>query len=200
MSVDVTADGILLKRIAENDEDAFCMIFERYKHRFYGAALKMTRSPELAEEIVQEVFLTLWLHRASLAAVKNPESYLFTIVYNAISQQFRKIAREKTARQKASAEWTVSECSTEQIMVEKEHRHLLQNIIRELPTQQQLIYKLSKQEGLNREQIATQLRISPNTVKNHLLKAMKYIRANLPKEAFVLFCWLFIWERLRHFL
>jgi RNA polymerase sigma-70 factor (ECF subfamily) len=191
MSVDVLPEDILLKRIAQDDEEAFRIIFDRYKHRFYGAALKMTRSPDLAEETVQEVFLTLWLRRSSLANVKNPASYLLTMAYNNIANQFKKIAREKRIKESMIERTAVSECPTEAILEEKENRQLLHNIICQLPSQQQLIYRLSKQDSLNRHEIAEQLQISPNTVKNHLLKAMKYIKAHF-KEALLLLGWFFI--------
>lgn len=188
MSVDVLPEDILLKRIAQDDEKAFRIIFDRYKHRFYGAALKMTRSPNIAEEIVQEVFLTLWLRRSSLAEVNNPDSYLLTIAYNCISTQFKKIARERAVKERMSKRMAVSECATETIIEEKENRQILQNIICQLPSQQQLIYRLSKQDSLNRNEIAEQLQISPHTVKNHLLKAMKYIRAHFKEALLVIAC------------
>lgn len=191
MRVDVLPEDILLKRIAQDDEKAFRVIFDRYKHRFYGAALKMTRSPDLAEEIVQEVFLTLWLRRTALTEVKNPAAYLLAIAYNSISTQFKKIAREKRVKERVSERMAVSECSTETIIEEKESRQLLQHIIGQLPSQQQLIYRLSKQDSLNRNEIAEQLQISPNTVKNHLLKAMKYIKAHF-KEALLVVGWFFL--------
>lgn len=191
MTLDVLPEDILLKRIAQDDEKAFRIIFDRYKKRFYGAALKMSRSPDIAEEIVQEVFLTLWLRRSTLAEVENPASYLLTIAYNSISHQFRKMAREKRVKERLIERMSMSECSTEKIIEEKENRQLLQNIICQLPTQQQLIYRLSKQDSLNRNEIAEQLHISPNTVKNHLLKAMKYIKTHF-KGALLVIGWFFI--------
>jgi len=191
MTLDVLPEDILLKRIAQDDEKAFRIIFDRYKKRFYGAALKMSRSPDIAEEIVQEVFLTLWLRRSTLAEVENPASYLLTIAYNSISHQFRKMAREKRVKERLIERMSMSECSTEKIIEEKENRQLLQNIICQLPTQQQLIYRLSKQDSLNRNEIAEQLHISPNTVKNHLLKAMKYIKTHF-KGALLVIGWFLI--------
>lgn len=171
----------LLQLISEGDEAAFIEIFDRYKDRFYAVALKMTRSPDSSEEIVQEVFVTLWIRRLSLSRVEHPVSYLFTIAYNTISTHFKKIALEKRAQERFSEKIPQSECQTEKMLEEKENRELLQNIIRQLPDQQQQIYRMSKQEELSREEIARQLNISPNTVKNHLLKAVKYIREHWNK-------------------
>lgn len=188
MSLDLP-DKVLLQRIAlKSDQAAFRAIFDRYKDRFYAAALKMTHSPDTAEDIVQEVFVHLWLHRSALADIQNPVSYLFTTVYNTISQYFKKLAAEKNMKISFGEKTISSENTTEQNMAVKESRQWLQNIVNHLPSQQQLIYKLSKQDGLSRNEIAEQLNISPNTVKNHLLKAMKFIREHWG-EAFLIVIW-----------
>lgn len=178
MDVDLLSDIDLLQRIAENDNKAFRMLFLRYKDRFYAAALKMTHSTHQAEEIVQQVFVLLWQRRTHLQEVEKPESYLFTIVYNTISRQFKKIAAEKAMKAKIRGKTTPSENTTEQFLFEKESRQWLQKIANQLPSQQRLIYHLSKEKGMSRKEIAEQLGISPNTVKNHLLKAMKFIRGH----------------------
>lgn len=173
----VLPDKTLLKRIARDDERAFRIIFDRYKERFYAAAWKMTRSSDMSEEIVQEVFLSLWLHRSVLSDVENPASYLFQVVYNTIAAHFKRLAVQKALKAKAYGKWPDSGNYTEEKVLEKESYQILHQIIRQLPLQQQLIYKLSKQDGLSRNEIAERLHISPNTVKNHLLKAMKFIKA-----------------------
>ncbi len=190
MSVDVP-DKLLLQRIAQkDDQSAFRIIFDRYKDRVYAAALKMTRSRDTAEEIVQEVFVSLWLHRSSLGEIQKPVSYLFTTVYNTISRHFKKLAAEKNMKAQILEKSKKGERSTEQTIFEQETRQWLQNIINQLPTQQKLIYKLSKEDGLSRNEIAERLDISPNTVKNHLLKAMQFIKGHWGKVIMIIGWWL----------
>jgi len=191
MSDHIFQEKELLQRIAQGDEKAFRTIFDQYKDQFYAAALKMTRSTDVAEEIVQEVFVALWMQRSALAVVEYPSSYLFTIVYNNINKHFKKLALEKRIRQSVSERAPDSECITENELIEKENRQLLTHIIQQLPPQQQLVYELSKQEGLSRDEIADRLHISPNTVKNHLLKALKYIRLHFTEALFLLLYFLF---------
>lgn len=181
LSEKFTREKKLLQRISEGDEIAFREIYDLYKERFYAAGLKMTRSQDIAEEIVQEVFVSLWMRRSVLLNIENPDSYLFAIVYNSISAHFKKLALEKTMKQRVSERMPEGECLTEDKLIEKENTRLLQHIIDGLPPQQQLIYHLSREEGLSREEIASRLQISPNTVKNHLLKACKYIRIHFSK-------------------
>jgi len=169
----------LFKQIAEGDEAAFKFIFEIYKARFYFAAQKLTRSTYLTEEIVQEVFITLWLKRNLVAAAGKPENYLFSILYNCIYQHFKKIAVYKNLMRSLEENGIkFQEPALEDTMQEKQRRGILNNLIRQLPPQQQLVYKLSQQDGLSRLEIADILCIAPNSVKNHLLSAVKTIRVH----------------------
>ncbi len=187
MVTDALYEKELLQRIAQGDEAAFRIIFDHYKERFYAAAIKMTRSADTAEEIVQEVFITLWLRRGVLASVETPASYLFAIVYNNIYAHFKKLAVEKKMKQGVCLRISDTECPTEDRLIDKENQQLLQSLIQQLPPQQQSVYKLSKLEGLSRGEIAERLHISPNTVKNHLQEAVKFIRVHFSKTISLLF-------------
>ncbi|MEO6961314.1 MAG: sigma-70 family RNA polymerase sigma factor [Puia sp.] len=171
----------LLKRIAKGNEPAFKLIFELYYKKFFGAAFKMTRCAHTAEEIAQEIFVTLWVKRNCLASAENPSSYLFTIANNCIFAHFKKIAKEKTARQYAARAGSDTPSLSDQLLEKKESREFLESIIRTLPNRQQTIFRLSKQEELSRDEIATRLRISPHTVKNHLQEAVKFIRMKVTR-------------------
>jgi len=173
---------ILLKQLAEGDENVFRLIFDHYKVPFHEAAFKMTRSAYIAEEITQEVFVTLWIKRELVAAAKRPDSYLFTILHNCIYSHFRKLAHERQLKFKLEQEIENNENPIEALFDEKENETILNNIIKQLPPQQSLIYKLAKQEGMSRNEIAKQLNISPNTVKNHLSVAVKFLQSSLKKD------------------
>lgn len=186
----------LFKQVSEGDESAFRLVFDRYKAPFYSAAFKMTRSAELAEDIVQEVFITLWKKREMVGLADNPEAYLFKILHNAIYTQFRKLALERQLKQTLADGNKEPEGSpVEALLLEKENRAILETAIGQLPAQQQMVYRLAKQEGLSREEIAERLNISPNTVRNHLAAAVEYIRSYFNKEASAL-VWIAIWNSL----
>lgn len=172
-------DKSLFLHIAAGDENAFRELFDRYKIRFYAAALKMTRSEILAEEIVQEIFITLWLKRALLPTIEKPDTYLFTMVYNSVYRQFRKIALEKRTQLRAGIRSNEKVPETEEWLDARESQQMIHEAINKLPAQQQLVYKLSREGGLSREEIAHKLDISPNTVRNHLREALKNIRSYL---------------------
>ena len=168
----------LLAKIATGDERAFRKLFDLYKERFYAVALKMTRSDEVAGDIVQDVFMNIWSKRESLADVVNPSSYFFTAVYRRVYHHYRKTALEKKLLQ-AVPVVKESVNTTDEMVLAHESNELISQAISKLPPQQQLVFKLTKQEGLSREDIAQQLKISPNTVRNHLADALKFIRTFL---------------------
>ena len=168
----------LLLKVAEGDERAFRKLFDLYKERFYAVALKMTRSDEAAQDIVQDVFLAIWSKRETLADVVNPSSYFFTAVYRRVYHHYRKVALEKKLLE-AVPPVKESVNTTDEMVLAHESNELISQAISKLPPQQQLVFKLVKQEGLSREDIAHQLKISPNTVKNHLADALKFIRTFL---------------------
>ncbi|HZE85897.1 MAG TPA: sigma-70 family RNA polymerase sigma factor [Puia sp.] len=181
-------DKALFLLIAQGDITAFKLVFDLYKARFYSAAYKMTRSSHIAEDIVQEVFILLWTKRTQIGVAKNPSHYLFTILYNSIYAHFKKLASEKRLMQGLSLQSLEWEDPVELFLQAKEHRYLLDLILRQLPRQQQIAYKLSKLEGMSREEVANHMHISPHSVKNHLQHAAKFIRHYFSeKEAIFLF-------------
>lgn len=163
-------------KIAEGDEQAFRIVFDHFKQSFFAAAYKMTRSADTAEEIIQEVFISLWNNRKKVAAAKNPEGYLMKMLHNSIYAHFRQVLVENRLKKKLSEQQGEAvENSIEELLLAKENRNILNTIIGKLPPQQQLVYQLSKQEGLSRDEIAHKLQISPNTVRNHLSAATEFL-------------------------
>lgn len=184
---------ILLRHIAEDEEQAFRAVFDHYKVPFHATAFKMTRSADIAEEIVQEVFVTLWIKRKLIAVAKKPENYVFTILHNCIYSHFRKLVLERQLKSKIAQMDEKSENPVETLLLEKENRTILEKIINQLPPQQKVIYRLAKQEGVSREDIAKQLNISPNTVRNHLATAVDHLRTYLKKNESVII-WIVIYN------
>lgn len=173
-------------KVAEGNESAFRTIFDRYKSSFYGVAYKMTRSPHHSEEIVQEVFITFWNKRQLVAASRNPEQYFKRILYNSIYAHFRKLALERQLKTNLYQTEEPHENMVEELLLSKENFNFLNTLVSKLPPQQRLVYKLSKQEGLSREEIASRLNISPNTVRNHLTAAIQFITSGIERGVSIL--------------
>ena len=169
--------------LAKGDLGAFEAFFEAYKKRVFGVALKMLKSPTEAEDIVQEVFLSIWQSRAGLGKINDPEAYLFTITHNTIYTHLRKASRNEQLLNAILYYIAQKENATEETVAAHEAGKLIREAVQQLSPQQRTVFELSKQEGLSYREIAERMQISQNTVRNHLAVAVKTVRTLLKKWA-----------------
>ena len=168
-------------------EQTFTSLFETYKERLFGYVLAVAHSRYIAEEITQEIFLKLWLCRHELYRIDNPESYLFTIARNKTLNHLRKAYYDGKLIDELKSQMKPSSNDVEEQVTLSESDRLLQEAITLLSPQRQLVYRLSRNQGLDHQQIARQMRLSRNTVKNHLVQALRFIRTYLDNNGVFLF-------------
>ena len=171
----------LLARLAHGDENAFGILFHHYRHKIYAYAFHLTRDPGQADELVQETFLKVWLHRDKLPHLLRFDNWLFTIARNQVFDMLKDTARE-TALRRQAADIDILETGanpTEEHLTFRENELRLQQAVDRLPPRQKLIFTLSRHKGLKHEEIADELHISRNTVKTHLVQALKTLRSLL---------------------
>ena len=175
---------------SEGDISGFEVFFEAYKIRVFRLAVKMLKSGTEAEEIVQDVFLSIWTARERLNEIGDPEAYLFTITYNTIYNRLKKIARNRELLSAVLSRLAQKQNTTEEAVAANETERLIHEAIQQLPPQQRVVYELNKQQGLSYMEIAEHLHLSPNTVRNHLAEAMKTIRLFLKKWSVFFVLWM----------
>lgn len=142
-------------------------------------SLKMLKIPALAEEVVQDTFMNVWVNRQKFNAIDNPEGYLFTIAYNNIYSQLKKMARDNRMLDGLIEAVQDIQYTTEDQVLARESESRINQAVEELPQQRRIIFKLSRQQGLSHDEIAKQLNISRSTVKNQLVEALRFIRRHL---------------------
>lgn len=167
----------LIELIAKGDEVAFANLVTNYKNRIYSIAFKLTKSNVIAEEIVQDVFLKIWLKRATLPDIQNFDAYIFIVTRNGVYKVLKEIAQNYKVTLLTDEHQLLTNMDTSDLVAEKEYNLLLQQAVERLPNQQKQVYKLMKNEGFKRNEVANQLDVQPETVKFHLAQAMKNIRA-----------------------
>lgn len=176
MHTQTDSEDILLKKISEGDQDAFHAIYYHYAPRLYGKLLKTLHSEDLASEILQEVFLTIWQKRALIDPSRSFRSYLFKIADNLAIELFRRSNRSQAVMDRLLAASIDHYTHTEEWLEQKEKAGLLHKAIEALPPQRKTVFILCKLEGKSHEEVARMLDISPSTVNNHIVKAMQSLR------------------------
>lgn len=170
-------DKELLLRVSVGDTNAFTTLFHQYKDKVYSIAFKITGSASIAEEVVQDVFEKLWTKREALPNVEHFTAWFNTIIRNHLFNLVkRSIAREARETTYASTNIAFQQQADQKILL-KEAEELLEKALYTLPPQQKKVYRLIKEDGMKKEEVASQLNLSPETVKAHLSKAVKSIRA-----------------------
>ena len=175
----------LQKQVALGDEQAFKALFDRYHHRLYQYIFKMVKSKNVAEELVMDVFLKLWLGRDLLADIENLDGFLFKVAYNKSIDFFRAAAKDKQLGSLLYDQIEIpSQSQTDSRLLLQEYEKKIREAIDLLPPQRRKIFQLSREEGLTHARIAEELGISKNTVANTIVEARQFIKsylsANLP--------------------
>ncbi|SFD18956.1 RNA polymerase sigma factor [Flavobacterium phragmitis] len=168
----------LLLELSQGSEVAFTNMYNQYKNNAYSTALRITKSKIQAEEAVQDIFLKIWQNRENLAEVTHFENYLYIISRNHLFNSIKKIARETSQ----IAEFNQKEAGiidTDSNIKDEQYNTILNQIVEQLPPQQQKVYQMAKIDGLSHQKIGEDLGISTETVKKHMAQALKFIRLKI---------------------
>lgn len=168
----------LFLRIADRDEYAFRELVVLYGPRIRPVIMEIIRDVDHTKDLIQEVFLQLWLGGEKLRTVESPRSWIFRIAYyqsyNWMRQKkVRAIAREMQANDSDVAD---PGFSAEDLLTLRQTQTWLQEAIQALSPKARNIYFLSRNEGLKPAEIARKLNIPVQTVKNTLHRAIGSIR------------------------
>lgn len=168
----------LIDLLKKGDERAFAEIYDRYSEQLAGFASSKLFSLEDARDIIHDLFVKIWVGREQLQ-VNNLKAYLFTLIRYRIVDKIRKnITREQYAAmiQRLSI---VYETTIEQQIAAKELQQNIEKSLDELSPRVKEIYLLSREENRSIPDIARQLQLSEQTVKNQLTAALKHLRRSL---------------------
>lgn len=166
----------LISLLAKDSEYAFQLIYDRYRNGIYHTAIRYLKSPVLAQETVQDVFLKLWLERRNLNPEQPVEAWLHTVAKNNLINRLKRIANEWKALHQLQLNSLKSNSSAGDKVEDSQYRQLLQQALLELPAQQQKVFHLARQEQLTYVEIGEKLGISPLTVKTHMARALNHLK------------------------
>lgn len=186
MSYKLLDEAKYFKDLADGDERAFEVIYRHYAARLFSFVEKLVKDPELAEELIQEIFVQVWINRLAFHEVLLPTSYLFSIANRQALKYLKKVANDKRILNSIIDYSQAITNDTEEKTILRESVESINLAVAQLPPQRRLIWELSRNEGLSHEQIASRLNISRNTVKNQMVHALKFVRAFLDQRGGIL--------------
>ncbi len=174
-----TSNTALAKLLKEGDMVAFDTLYHKYSHKLYDFAKMYLKQKEDAEEIVQDVFVKIWEAKSKINENESFESFLFTIAYNATMSLLRKRVTESKSREYLKTIQLIEEDKIVDELHFKEVSNKVNSLLNDLTPRQKEIFLLSREDGLSHKEIAKKLNISENTVNNHLVTSLKYLKFNL---------------------
>lgn len=181
----------LVKKLKEGDSFAFEVLFYKYRNKIKGFAKQLVPTQIDPEEIVQEVFVRVWLKKEAINPDKDFQSYLFSIAKHLVIDHLKSAVNRRL--------YFVEEHFQQDLMIEEgpestipeNAEEKLRNLIQQIPERRREIFCLSRFEGLSYKQIAGRLNITENTVDSQIRNALAFLRKEFRKMAILGFLFFF---------
>lgn len=176
----------LLAQLRHGDIRAFETLYALHSKPLLWKLRKMVKEPEEADELLQDLFVKVWEKRSQINIEQSFEGYLYRIAQRMAIDYFRSIERRSSIYlevQKGSSEVIDN---TQELLEAKETKQLLDMAISKLPEQRRKAFTLCKLEGKSHQEAAEIMQISPNTVHNHLVKAVSFVKEYMERSGKIL--------------
>lgn len=170
-------DAQLLGLLKTGDGGAFTEIYNRYHQPIYVYLIDFVKVPSLAEDLVHEVFMKIWEIRTRLEIKRSFSAYIYRISHNKALDALRKIASDQALR-KEVLQWIDPHLpeSDYAAIHTRRYERLLEEAVATLPAQRQKVFILCREEGKTYDEAASALGISRNTVKEHMVQSLRFLR------------------------
>lgn len=175
-------DNKLLYRLKEGDREAFDTVYWRYSPKVYNTVLHLLNDSDLAEDIVQELFLTLWEKRGNIRPEFNFEAYISTIARN-LAYKYLEDAYQRLRPSVSLEELNLPSASGEDALEAESLKEYIFHILSGFPEMRRKIFIMSRFENLSHAEIAEKLHLSERTVEAHIYQALKELRRTLGDKA-----------------
>lgn len=189
---DKIAYSLIIRALKDDQEKALRQLFDRYSNSVYRIAYSVLKDSLESEDVVQEVFIKVWDARHRLDETGNIWSFIYVVTKRLSLNKLRE------SRFRADEHIFVIEADfprsaeSDGDTISKEIHALEYEVIKKLPSQQRTAYLLSRVEGLTYKEIAEQMDIAPNTVKNHIVQALKTFKKYFRHFGYPLFLFFLI--------
>ena len=180
MKFELEKDFLFVEKLKKGDYNAYTLLMNNYYKNLCGYANLFTKDPSKSEDIVQNVFVKLWVYRKKVDSNIPIKRYLHKSVYNEFIDQYRKnksvISLEEKHLRTINTIIDDNSFDIEKLMTR------VNNEIEKLPEKCKKVFILNKKEGLTHDEIAEYLQISKKTVEGHITRAFKILNQKLGKK------------------
>ncbi len=170
----------LLASLKNGDHSAMEEIYRQYWENIFDTAFKRLGDEDIAQDITQEIFISLWENRSKLNIEHNLDAYLYTAVKYRVINYFRSVSlkdKQKNALLQLMQEEVTAAADTRLIL--KDLSEELDQAIATLPEKMQRVFSMSRKQQKTIQEIANELNVSTQTVKNQLTSATKLLKKNV---------------------
>jgi len=179
-------EQVLLSELSSGEEEAFDKIYDHYVHSIYSFVIKFVKSPELAEDLTQEIFIRIWENRSQLGKVKSFRAYLFVTARNHALNFLRKASNNNVVLTEIINSYVSPQGANE--MISKEYEQWLHNVLESMSPQMRTVFKLCREQNKSYDEVADLLQITKNTVKKHMVRSMRVIKGRLDMDLGIPIC------------
>ncbi len=176
-------ERLLVLRLIDGDEDAFCELYAAYKNRLIYFAMRFLKSREYAEDVFQDAFTVIWQSRRFINPDASFSSYLYTIVRNRILNQLRDLANEDRLKEQILSHAVDYSNDTKNEILANDLQQLISRALQRLTPRQREIFGMSREQQMSHKEIAEALGISVNTVQESISTSLRSLRTYLEKNS-----------------
>lgn len=180
MSTHKSYEDLLISKLKEGNKQAFELLYEKYSGKLYNSISLMLYDKDLAKDITQSTFLTIWEKRSLLDSRKNFSAYLYTIARNLVYKETERLILKNKYIESGKEEISMFENSTiEDDLNSRYIENKIRELIDDLPEVPKEIFTLKREENLSNKEIAFRLNVTERAVEAHFYRTLKYLKENL---------------------
>jgi len=177
----------VLSQLRDGSYEAFEYIYHRYKLRLAASMLRLLKSTDLVDDLLQELFVRLWEHRESINPEQPIKAYLFRIAENLVYDTFRRLSKDRRLQDQLFHAMEEIGADIEKQFFMQEDRQAIEAVIAMLPPKRRQVFMLCKLESKSYEEVSSLLNISLSTVNDHIYKANQFLKQHLADHMVSLF-------------
>jgi RNA polymerase sigma-70 factor (family 1) len=170
----------LLQEMAAGDQCAFEEIYQHYHSNLYHYILRIVKSPPLAEDLKQEVFVKVWEIRQQLPEVRAFGSFLFSIARNHTINMLKSLSRTSAGMGEILRYFP--EPGYDDEILSRDYARYVQKVLQSLPERTREIYRKCREQGKTYDEVAGELGISKNAVKRHMVNSLRMLKDSAGRD------------------